>query len=54
MYLSKVQHAISLSANQNPGVVHDYQQKEVRLGRVIGPMGREDLPEAPIEQIWGN
>ena len=44
-----------LSANQNPGVVDEYLQKEVRLGRVIGPMVREELvASSPSEQIWGN
>ena len=40
-----------LSANQNSGVVDDYLQKEMRLGRVIGPMGREELPEAQLSRF---
>ena len=33
----------ALSATQNTGVVDEYLQKEVKLGRVIGPMVREGL-----------
>ena len=40
-----------LSANQNPGVVDEYLQKEVRLGRVIGPMVREELPAAQVSRF---
>ena len=40
-----------LSANRNPGVVDEYLQKEVRLGRVIGPMVREELPGAQVSRF---
>ena len=40
-----------LSAEQNQAVVDQYIQKEVSLGRVIGPMLREQLPEAQVSRF---
>lgn len=40
-----------LSATQNPEVVDKYLEKEIRLGRVIGPMEVGELPGAHVSRF---
>ena len=39
------------SASDNPGEVDRYIEKEVRLGRVVGPSNPEELPEVQISRF---